>query len=66
MATLGYPYWLARAQLDLAAWLIDRGRGEEAAPVLGEATAALEALGAAPALARAQALGVALAGVIAR
>ena len=42
-----------RAQTDLAAWLIDRGRAGDAAAVLGEAGGALEALRAAPALARA-------------
>jgi hypothetical protein len=50
---LGYPYWLARAQTDLAAWLIDAGRGAEAAPLLEDAIAVFEELRAAPALARA-------------
>jgi class 3 adenylate cyclase/tetratricopeptide (TPR) repeat protein len=53
---LGYPYWLARAQMDLAGWLIDSGRGPEAAPLLDEAIAVFERLGAAPALARAMGL----------
>ena len=56
LRSLGYPYWLARAQTDLAAWLIDQSRPGEAAPLLDEATVALESLGAAPALARAHAL----------
>ncbi len=51
---LGYPYWLARTQSDLAAWLIAHGRASEAEPLLDEATATLERLGAAPALERAQ------------
>ncbi|HTU77848.1 MAG TPA: adenylate/guanylate cyclase domain-containing protein [Solirubrobacteraceae bacterium] len=53
---LRYPYWLARAQTDLAAWLIEQDRRGEAAPLLGEATATLESLGATPALARAREL----------
>ncbi len=53
---LGYPYWLARAQTDLAEWLIERDRASEAAPLLREATATLSSLGAAPACARARAL----------
>ena len=56
MRSLGYPYWLARAQTDLAAWLIDQSRGGEAVPLLDAATAALESLGAARALARAKTL----------
>ncbi len=54
LRSLGYSYWLARAQTDLAAWLIDRGRSAEAAAVLSEASATLELLGAGPALARIQ------------
>jgi hypothetical protein len=56
LRSLGYPYWLARAQTDLAAWLVDQGRAPEAVPLRDEAVAALEPLGAAPALARARAL----------
>jgi tetratricopeptide (TPR) repeat protein len=55
--SLGYPYWLARTQTDLGAWLLDQGRADEAAPLLDEATATLERLGAEPALERARALG---------
>jgi tetratricopeptide (TPR) repeat protein len=54
--SLAYPYWLARVQTELAAWLIDQDRSSDAEPLLAEATAALEALGAAPALARVLAL----------
>ncbi len=53
---LGYPYWLAITETDLAEWLLGQGRSEDAAPLLEEAVAALEPLRAAPALARAQAL----------
>ena len=53
---LGYPYWLARAQMDLAAWLIDSGRAAEAGPLLDAATEVFGSLGAAPALARAEEL----------
>ena len=56
LAALGYPYWLARAQSDLAAWLIERGRSEEAAALLDVAVATFEQLGAEPALARARRL----------
>ena len=56
LGALGYPYWLALAQTDLAAFLIERGRDEEAAAPLAEALSTLEQLGAAPALARAQEL----------
>jgi class 3 adenylate cyclase/tetratricopeptide (TPR) repeat protein len=63
--SLGYPYWLARVQTDLAAWLIEQQRSSDAAPLLSEATATFGSLGAAPALARAQALPVARADAIA-
>lgn len=54
--TLGYPYWHAVAQTDLAAWLIDQHRADEAGPLLEPATATLTQLRASPALIRAQAL----------
>ena len=54
--TLGYPYWLAVTQTDLAAWLIDQGQDDEAAGLLETALAALTPLGAAPALERVHAL----------
>ena len=44
---LGYRYWLALAQTDLAAWLRSRGRRGEAARPLDEAIEALQAIGAA-------------------
>jgi class 3 adenylate cyclase/tetratricopeptide (TPR) repeat protein len=54
--TLGYPYWHAVAQTDLAAWLLDQHRPEEAGPLLTHATGTLTPLRAAPALTRAHAL----------
>jgi class 3 adenylate cyclase/tetratricopeptide (TPR) repeat protein len=59
---LAYPYWLAVAQTDLAAWLIDRERGGEASALVDEAVAALRALGAKPTLGRAEAVAARLAG----
>jgi class 3 adenylate cyclase/tetratricopeptide (TPR) repeat protein len=56
--TLRYPYWLARAQTDLAAWLMAQERGDEAAVLLDEAIVTFERLGAAPALAHARELQV--------
>ncbi|MDX6641215.1 MAG: hypothetical protein QOF12_2226, partial [Solirubrobacteraceae bacterium] len=50
---LGYPYWLAVAQADLAAWLVGQGQATEATVLLEEATTTFRSLGAAPALARA-------------
>ena len=52
---LGYRYWLAGTQTDLAAWLRSVGRRGEAATPLTEAIEALQAIGASPALARARA-----------
>ena len=56
---LGYPYWLAVTQTDLAAWLIDQSRGEEATPLLEDAIDTLTALRATPALDRAEQLAAA-------
>jgi tetratricopeptide (TPR) repeat protein len=56
LRALDYRYWLARAQTDYAAWLLDQARHEEAAPLLEEAVGVLENLGAEPALQRARAL----------
>jgi plasmid stabilization system protein ParE len=53
---LGYPYWTARAQLDLAEWLARQDRLDESARLATEAAVAFETLGAAPMLARARAL----------
>ncbi|MGA2012181.1 MAG: protein kinase [Solirubrobacteraceae bacterium] len=51
---LGYHYWLAVTQTDLAAWLRSRGRPREAAAPLEEAVGTLQAIAARPALARAR------------
>jgi class 3 adenylate cyclase/tetratricopeptide (TPR) repeat protein len=56
---LGYPYWLAVTETDLAAWLIDQGRSEEAMPLLEHAIDTLTALRATPALKRAEQLAAA-------
>ncbi|MGC9963774.1 MAG: hypothetical protein ABSE47_18055, partial [Acidimicrobiales bacterium] len=53
---LGYPYWTARAQLDLAEWLARRGRTTEAIARAGEAAASFAELGAEPMLIRARGL----------
>jgi tetratricopeptide (TPR) repeat protein len=47
---LGYPYWRALAQADLADWLGAGGREAEAAPLLDQAVSTLAGLGARPAL----------------
>ena len=53
---LGYPYWVARTQLDRAEWLASGGRLEESAALAGQATACFELLGTVPMLVRARAL----------
>ncbi|MGA8296209.1 MAG: adenylate/guanylate cyclase domain-containing protein [Acidimicrobiales bacterium] len=53
---LGYPYWTARCQLDLAEWFGRQGRAAEAAARAGEAASTFEMLGAKPMLTRARAL----------
>ena len=53
---LGYPYWTARAQLDLAEWLARQGRTTEALARAGEAAATFAQLGAEPMLIRARGL----------
>ena len=60
LRSLGYPYVLARAQIDLAGWMIGQGRQAEAAQLLADAVALLTPLRAAPLLTRASEL---LAGV---
>ena len=49
---LGYPYLLACAQADLGAWLVGRGRGDEAGTPLEDAAATFTRLGAIPAFER--------------
>jgi tetratricopeptide (TPR) repeat protein len=59
------PYWLARTRTDLAAWLLDDGRVQEASAQLEDALRVLETLGARPALERARALQAAAAAAVA-
>ena len=54
LGSLGYPYWLAQVQTDLAGLLIDDHRANEARVLLDEAIAVLKDLRAAPALERAE------------
>ncbi len=54
LSSLGYPYWLARVQTDLAGLLIDDHRAAEARVLLDEAIAVLKDLRAVPALERAE------------
>ena len=51
---LGYPYWHACAQSELAAWLMYQHRQEKAEHLLSEASITLRSLGALPALAKAK------------
>ena len=53
---LGYPYWVARAQLDRAEWLARLDRLDESAELAADAAATFERVGATPMLARAQVL----------
>jgi len=53
---LGYPYWTARAGLDRAEWLADRGRAAEAGELANDLAAAFERLGTQRWLGRARAL----------
>jgi hypothetical protein len=53
---LGYPYWTARAQLDLSEWLARQNRLDESAGLATEAAATFEKVGTAPMLARAREL----------
>ncbi|MBA3281744.1 MAG: tetratricopeptide repeat protein, partial [Acidimicrobiia bacterium] len=48
LTDLDYPYWLARTQADLASWLSDRNRPDEAQPLLTEAADTFTRLGARP------------------
>jgi hypothetical protein len=42
---LGYPYWMARAQLNRAEWLAHEGRLDESAELAVEAAATFEKVG---------------------
>ena len=48
LAELGYPYWQAVVQTDLARWLLEHGRSGEASSLLDEAAAVADRLRAAP------------------
>ena len=54
--SLGYPVWVARAQLDRAEWLARQGRLDESARLAEDAAAGFDNVGAAPLLARARGL----------
>jgi class 3 adenylate cyclase/tetratricopeptide (TPR) repeat protein len=54
--SLGFPYWLAMAQADLADLLVHNERVTEAASLVDEARAVFSRLGAAPALHRTEAI----------
>jgi class 3 adenylate cyclase/tetratricopeptide (TPR) repeat protein len=54
--SLGFPFWLATAQTDLADLLVRTERVEEASSLVEEARAVFTRLGAAPALRRAEAV----------
>jgi class 3 adenylate cyclase/tetratricopeptide (TPR) repeat protein len=51
---LDYPYWVARARIEVAECLAGQSRVAEAAELLAQAISVLEVLGAEPALARAR------------
>jgi hypothetical protein len=52
LTDLDYAYWLARAQADLAAWLVTRNRTDEAQSLLGAATDTFTRLALNPTLTR--------------
>ena len=54
LGLLGYPYWLAVAQVDFAEWLGAHGKPAEAGELLDQTVAVLEPLRAEPALRRAR------------
>jgi hypothetical protein len=54
--SLGFPYWLASAQTELADLLVQDNRVSEARSLLDEARLAFGRLGAAPALERVEAI----------
>jgi tetratricopeptide (TPR) repeat protein len=56
MTELGYRYWQARVQLDLAEWLARQGRSDEAFASADTAAATFEDLRVGPMLARARAV----------
>ena len=56
LTKLGYRYWQARVQLDLAEWLARHGRPDEAMPMADAAAMTFEELRVVPMIARARAL----------
>jgi hypothetical protein len=52
LTDLGYPYWRARTQADLATWLTTQNRPDEAQPLLTQAVDTFAALKAQPDLER--------------
>ena len=56
LSDLGYPYWRARAQLDLAEWLVATSRLDEAEDPAREAEATFAQLGVDSLTIRARAL----------
>jgi class 3 adenylate cyclase/tetratricopeptide (TPR) repeat protein len=55
--SVNYPYFLAPVLRDYGAWLVACGRGDEAAPLLAEARALFEKMGATAWLERIESLG---------
>ncbi len=53
---LGYPYWVARAQLERAEWLTGQDRRDESATLASQAATTFERVDATPMLVRARAL----------
>jgi hypothetical protein len=49
---MSYPYWTARSLLEQGAWLVSRGRTDEAEAALAESRSIFATLGAAPWLER--------------
>jgi tetratricopeptide (TPR) repeat protein len=52
LTQLDYPFWVAKVQSDLARWLENQGRDDEASPLLEQAARAFTELGAWPDLER--------------
>jgi hypothetical protein len=52
----GYPYWVARAQLDRAEWVAGQGRLDESTGLATQAAGTFERIGVGPMLARARAV----------
>jgi len=48
LADLGFPYWLAQTQADLARWLVSQDRATEAQPLVADAIETFTRLGAQP------------------